>query len=292
MTRIQVTPLSGTIGAEISGIDVGQELSADIVDFIWQQVLEYHVVFFTHQAVITPEQQSRFGRYFGPLHTDFPSFASRREGSAEIIVFDGDKPGGRAAGWHMDATVCATPPKACILAMKTTPARGGDTMWSDTIAAYESLSPAFQSILNGMTAVHDLFTDAYRTRPGPKLDPARLPSIDVSSVGRAEHPLVRVIPETGRKCLFVNPLFTSHIKGLSEEESHLLLGYLFRTMERPEFICRRRWSVGDVAFWDNRCTLHAVVNDFGTYPRLAERVAIQGPAPIAVAPQRVPSGER
>jgi taurine dioxygenase len=284
MKHVQIKPLSGSIGAEIFGIDVTQELEPQAVEFIWNRLVEFHVIFFPRQPTMTPEQQLRFGRYFGPLHTDFPSFAARRAGSSEIIVFDGDKPGGRAAGWHTDATVSAAPPKACILAMKRTPEKGGDTMWTDTIAAYESLSPAFQRVLEGMTVVHDMFSDSYLSRPGEKLDYNRYTEIDVSKVGRAEHPLVTVIPETGKKCLFVNPLFTSHIKGLNESESGLILDFLFQRMVRPDFVCRRHWEVGDIAFWDNRCTMHAVVNDFGSFKRLAERVSIQGDVPMGVSP--------
>ena len=127
-----------------------------------------------------------------------------------------------------------------------------------------------QMMLDGLTAVHDVLAAQLGGRSEVRMDP------DYSNVSRAEHPVVRIHPETGEKCLFINPFFTSHIKELSPGESGAILGYLFSVIERPEFVCRWRWQKGDVAFWDNRCTMHAAVDDYGAAPRLAERVCIKG----------------
>ena len=151
-------------------------------------------------------------------------------------------------------------------------------MWADLTAAYESLSETMRGILDELTAVHDVLADGQRSRA--ECDSKASMKLDYSNVSRARHPVVRVHPETGRKCLFINPFFTSHIDGLNSGESAALLQYLFSVIQRPEFICRRRWEKGDVAFWDNRCTMHAAVDDYGAAPRLAERVCIKGDVPF------------
>jgi taurine dioxygenase len=267
MRDVEVKPLSGTIGAEIRGLDISLDQSSETIDFIRRQLLEFHVIFFPQQR-ITTEEQIAFGRCFGELEDHYPSITARDEARPEITYFDGSKSNGRARIWHTDATVSAAPPMGGILLMKETPKRGGDTMWADLTAAYESLSPLMQATLDEMTAVHDV----HAKRHGLNLD--------YSNVSRAEHPVVRIHPETGRKCLFINPFFTSHIKGLSAGESEALLQYLFSVIERPEFVCRWRWGKGDVAFRDNRCTMHAAVDDYGAAPRLAERVCIRGEVPF------------
>lgn len=276
-----IKPLSGTIGAEIHGIEIAKPISSEAIDCIRKAVLEYHVVFFPHQSPISPERHIEFGRCFGQLQLNYQSFSSRLEGHPEIVLFDGSKPNGRAGLWHTDITLAAKPPMGCIMYMKELPERGGDTMWADLCAAHDALSPKMQEILAGMTAVHDMFSVEYRTRPGG-FDPRDVKEIDYSKVSKAEHPVVRVHPESGRRCLFINPLFTSHIVGLATEESHLLLSYLFTHMQQSEFICRRHWSKGDVAFWDNRCTMHRGVNDFGEGRRVVHRVCIEGDAPLGV----------
>ena len=267
MRDVEVKPLSGTIGAEIRGLDISLDQSSETIDFIRRQLLEFHVIFFPQQR-ITTEEQIAFGRCFGELADHYPSITARDEARPEITYFDGSKSNGRARIWHTDATVSAAPPMGGILLMKETPKRGGDTMWADLTAAYESLSPLMQATLDEMTAVHDVHAERHGL------------NLDYSNVSRAEHPVVRIHPETGRKCLFINPFFTSHIKGLSAGESEALLQYLFSVIERPEFVCRWRWGKGDVAFWDNRCTMHAAVDDYGAAPRLAERVCIRGEVPF------------
>lgn len=280
MEDVYIKPLCGTIGAEIHGIKLAQSLSGEAIALIRQAVLDYHVVFFPQQSALTPERHIEFGRCFGKLQTNYQSFSSTLEGHPEVVFFDGSRPNGRPAIWHTDVTLSATPPMGCIMYMKELPERGGDTMWADLCAAYDALSPKLQGILADMTAVHDMFSGEYRTRAG--FDPRDIKEIDYSRVSKAEHPVVRVHPESGRKCLFINRLFTSHIVGLHQEESLLLLNYLFAHMEQPEFICRRSWSKGDVAFWDNRCTMHRAVNDFGAGRRVVHRVCIEGDGPFGV----------
>jgi len=274
---IKIRPLSGTIGAEILGLDISRAPSLPTTEFIRRQLLEYHLLFFPRQN-LTTEQQIDFGRCFGELEDHYPSFTARQEGRPEITCFDGSKNNGRARIWHTDATISHAPPMGGILLMREKPDRGGDTMWSDLTAAYESLSPMMQGIVDSMIAVHDVLADGPSSRADDD-SKARM-KLDYSDVSSARHPLVRVHPETGRKCLFINPFFTSRIDGLDPGESAALLEYLFSVIQRPEFICRWRWEQGDVAFWDNRCTMHAAVDDYGTAARIAERVCIRGDVPF------------
>jgi taurine dioxygenase len=279
MQDIRLTPLSGTIGAEIHGIDLSQDLDEERVQIIRNTLLEYHVVFFPNNAPISIERQVAMGRCFGELQTSFPSFVRKLDGHPEVLRVDGSRV--RATKWHTDVTVADMPPMGCIFNMVDPPQRGGDTMWSDMCAAFDALSETMQNFLEKLRAVHDMTTDEYRSRPG-NFDIRHSSSIDFSHVPSAEHPVIRVHPESGRKGLFVNPLFTSHIVGLTPAESSHLLDYLFSHMERPEFIVRRRWSRNDVAFWDNRTTMHKAVNDYGTSPRLAYRICIKGDLPYGV----------
>jgi taurine dioxygenase len=278
MEDVRVRPLSGSIGAEIVGLNISKALEPKAVDFIRRQLLEFHLLFFRGQSLSTDEQIA-FGRCFGELEDHYPSFTARRDDRPEITFFDGSKANGRARIWHTDATVSSAPPMGGILLMKEAPARGGDTMWADLTAAYESLSPMLQAILECMTAVHN----AQAARHAAETDSGAPMTLDYSNVSHAEHPVVRVHPETGRKCLFINPFFTSHIKELKPGESRALLEHLFSVIQQPQFICRWRWQTGDLAFWDNRCTMHAAVDDYGTAPRLAERICIRGDVPVGVA---------
>lgn len=281
MQNIKLKPLSGTIGAEIHGIDLSRNLDEERVQIIRKALLEYHVVFFLNNAPVSVERQIALGRCFGELQTTFPSFVSKLDGHPEVVCFDGSRLGGRASKWHTNVTVSDMPPMGCIINMIEVPHRGGDTMWSDMYAAFDALSETMQKFLEKLRAVHDMTTDEYRSRLG-NFDTSRSSSVDFSCVPSAEHPVISVHPESGRKGLFVNPLFTSHIIGLTPAESSHLLDYLFAHMERPEFTVRRHWNRNEVGFWDNRTTMHKAVNDYDNSPRLAYRISIEGDSPFGV----------
>ena len=140
-----------------------------------------------------------------------------------------------------------SPPMVSILQLLQVPATGGDTMWTNQCLVYEQLSAPLRDFLDGLTAIHVI-------------------RIGTEFTSRAEHPVVRVHPLTGRRSLYVNRLFTSHIPQLSRNESDALLEYLFRFSESPQFSCRYRWHAGDVAIWDNRVTQHYAVNDYARRP--------------------------
>jgi taurine dioxygenase len=280
MTTLTLRPLSGTIGAEIHGWDVARLPTPEVHAQIHRAVLEYKVLLFRDQPELSTQAQIAFARQFGEIETEFPSFADKPV--PEITLFDGQYANGRASIWHTDLTVADRPTAYGLLCVKRTPPRGGDTMWADTEAAFAALSPAMQQWLESRSAVHDMHSPQYAQRPGAFVVRGR-EDIDFSRVSRATHPVVRVHPETGRKCLFVNPFFTSHIVGFSSAESAALLNFLYAHMQRPEFAVRWHWTEGEVALWDNRCTMHTAVDDYGNAARIAQRVCIRGDKPVGVA---------
>jgi taurine dioxygenase len=177
------------------------------------------------------------------------------------------------AGWHSDVTFAERPPMASILRGVEIPAFGGDTMWSSCSAAYDALSAPMQRFLEGLSAVHDTAKTFSRdVYPSER-------HADAKQAPRALHPVLRTHPETGRKALFVNPAFTSHLRGLRREESAALLEFLYRHMTTPELTCRFRWEKNSLAIWDNRCTQHRVVADNLAAPRRMERVTVEGDRP-------------
>lgn len=281
MTSITMKPLSGTIGAEVLGVDLATVLSEHEKEEVRAGLLKYKVLFFPQQSEMSNKRHVELARAFGSLEDDFPSFVAHPEGFPEISVFDGAVASGRASVWHTDLSASSTPTKVGILYLKEVPDRGGDTMWADLEAAYNALSPAMQVFLDDKVAVHDLFSKERSSRPGA-FNPNGRMDIDFSRVPAAQHPVVRVHPETGRKCLFVNPFFTSHIVGLSDAESATVLTFLYSHMEKPEFIVRRHWQRGDVGMWDNRNTMHTAVDDYGEGARLAHRVCVKGDVPYGV----------
>jgi taurine dioxygenase len=263
-TSLDVRPISGTLGAEVAGVDL-----AHLDDATWDAVrrawLEHLVLFFPAQH-LSADAHVALGRRLGEpeIHPFIPKLDDTHP---EIVVLDSER-GGKADTWHTDVTFSPTPPLASILQMNVCPARGGDTMWTNQYLAYETLSPPLRDLLDGLTAVH-------------AATPFGHPEIT------AAHPAVRVHPETGRQSLFVNRTFTSHFVELRRPESDALLDYLCRWSEQPQFQCRYRWHEGSVGIWDNRCTQHYAINDYDER-RVIQRVTVLGDAPVGGAPKWPP----
>jgi alpha-ketoglutarate-dependent taurine dioxygenase len=288
-TRLDVRPLSGAIGAEIRNVDLTSDLDEQTVAEIRSLWLRHRVVFFPGQH-LTADQHTAFGRRFGeltPAHPVIPGIDGHPEvfeidytKSREMYAAYGDvnRPNRQGVSWHTDVTFVERPPTGSILSAVVIPPSGGDTMWSNQVAAYEALSPAMRGFLDGLTAVHDgkaQFGELLKRRDGDgewegevydRLEPV-------------EHPVVRTHPETGERSLFVNAGFTSHIKNLSADESAHLLSFLYAHSTKPDFTVRYHWTAGDVAFWDNRTTQHSVVGDFGSQHRVIQRITLRGDRP-------------
>jgi taurine dioxygenase len=251
----EVRPISGALGAEVRGAHL-----ARLDDAQWSALrelwLEHLVLFFPGQHLSHAEHVA-LGRRFGEIEIH-PFIPKVSDAFPEIVVLDSDQ-GARADTWHTDVTFSPTPPMASILSMVVCPRRGGDTLWTNQYLAYETLSAPLRDLVDGLTAVHHAA-------------PFGHPEI------RAEHPAVRIHPETGRRALYVNRTFTSHFKEMRRQESDALLRMLCDWSEQPSFQCRYAWSKGAVGIWDNRCTMHFAINDYRD-TRIIQRVTVLGDAP-------------
>jgi taurine dioxygenase len=278
--HISIRPLTGALGAEIDGVDLTQPLDEETFDEIHQAWLDNLVIFFRDQKV-TPEQLIAFGRRFGELHIH--PFIPNLDGYPEIIKLQSapDGPGTMAYQsntWHTDLTYEAIPPMASILRAIEVPEAGGDTMWNNLYAAYDALSDRMKTFVDGMTAIHYIA----KSMPADFLEQPW----SAKQVGRfhevtppVEHPVVRTHPETGRKCLFVNRNFTSHLKDLHRVESDAVLAYLLEHIEQAEFQVRFHWANDSIAMWDNRCTQHYAIVDYASQ-RTMHRVTVCGDRPV------------
>jgi taurine dioxygenase len=272
--HIDVQRYGGGLGAGVGGVDLSAPLGPALVGEIRRAWLEHMVLFFRDQA-LAPEEQLRFARHFGSSMERLP-FIRTLPDHDEVQVTS-TNPARRPelfTDWHTDVTWKPVPTLGTVLCCIETPAGCGDTMWSNQCAAFDALSPAMQSWLTGLTAVHD----PLKPQLHPPADGRALAGLAKAreSMPPVEHPLVARHPETGRSILYVNRLFTSHVTQLARAESDAVLAFLFTHCERPEFQCRLQWAPGTVAFWDNRCTMHKVIDDFWPRARRMHRVAING----------------
>jgi taurine dioxygenase len=252
----QVTRLSGSLGAEVNGVDLS---NADqlMVDQIRALLNEHMVLFFPDQQ-LDPGRHVGLGRFFGELE-GHPHLKNPVEGYPEIFQLNASE-GGVADEWHTDITFQEQPALMSILKMVKCPETGGDTMWTNLCQAYAELSPPMQALCDDITALHDAL---------PHNRPDKM----------AVHPVVRVHPDSGNKALYVNEHFTRRIVEMNATESNALLNYLTGWVKNPRFTVRYRWRENTIAMWDNRCTQHFVLNDF-VGERIIQRVTIMGDEPI------------
>lgn len=270
--RLRVQPISPHIGAEVRGIDLSQPLSPEQLQDIRDAWADWMVLVFRDQR-LDREAHKRFGRNFGRLHVH-PMHHGRPDQDPEILVVKTTAKSAYTAGegWHTDVTCDPIPPLGSMLYITETPeCGGGDTLFADMYMAFEMLSPPMQQFLEGLTAVHDgalPYVGSYGSTPPEGGYP------------RSEHPVVVRHPDTGRKVLYVNSGFTTHIKGLQRWESRALLDTLFGLLQRePKLHCRVSWEPGTLTLWDNRCTQHQAVWDYFPYSRYGERVSVVGDQP-------------
>jgi alpha-ketoglutarate-dependent taurine dioxygenase len=283
---LDVELLSASIGAVIRGLDL-RDLDDATVAAVRRVWLDRKVVFFPAQH-LTPDEHIAFARRFGEPtegHPVIPGVKGHPEvfeidytASRELYAAYGDvSTRSRGVSWHTDVTFVERPPLGSILRAVEVPEAGGDTQFSDQVAAFASLSPVLQDFLSGLTAVHD-----GRAQFKGILDlvgEGRWEGETLTALEPTEHPVVRTHPETGARSLFVNPGFTSHIVGLTRAESDAVLAFLYEHAVQPEHTVRYHWGAGDVGFWDNRATQHAVVGDFGDAHRVIQRVTLRGDEP-------------
>ncbi|WP_413615392.1 TauD/TfdA family dioxygenase [Halomonas cupida] len=286
---ITVQKLSGHIGAEISGLDLAHLGGQDFKTL--------HALFLEHQVLVlrdqhlTRDQHIAVGHRFGELHIHpmakgpegypeiFPIEAGRNSSNDPKAIRSG-KQAVNGGHWHSDVSCDTEPPLGSVLYLREVPDVGGDTLFTSGYAAYNALSPAMQTFLEGLTAVHS-GEATYRLHYGnqPAQDRSRFGVRSDKPYPEAVHPVVRTHPETGRKSLFVNRGFTREIAELGHAESQALLELLYRHLETPEFQVRVRWSPNTVALWDNRSTQHRAIFDYAGQKRRGERVTIKGDRP-------------
>ena len=266
--QIDVEPLTPTIGALVSGVDLTQPVDDALLSEIHTAWMEHLVLFFRAQPM-SPDQHLAFGRRFGELHIH-PA-APYAQDTPELMVIHTDKDSFRNNGerWHSDVSADEEPPMGSLLHIHQVPSRGGDTSWSNMYAAYEALSPTMQTLLDPLTA---LYASDYSGQYGDHQPQRESP--------QAVHPVVRTHPVTKQKALFVNEVFTRRINELSREESRAVLDFLFDHVKNINFQCRFQWEADSVALWDNRCTQHMAVWDYYPESRSGIRVTIRGDRPF------------
>jgi taurine dioxygenase len=277
---LRIEPVTGAIGAEISGIDLSDDLSDAMIGDLRRALLDHLVIFFRDQA-ITPEQHKAFGRRFGELHIH--PITAPMAGHPEIIevIKEPDETINWGDNWHTDLTALAAPPMGSILYAKEVPPFSGDTQFGNMYLAYETLSPSLRRFVSGLTCLHSQKAASYQS--GFKAMANR----EEASESSAEHPLVRTHPETGKKALFLPWPGWGRIVELSPAESEAMLKLLREHADNPDFACRFRWRKHSLAFWDNRCTRHRATADyfyaqrgFPPHRRHLHRVSIQGDRPV------------
>jgi len=268
---LKIAPVTPTIGAEVSGVDLAQALDQETEDRIYDALMKHLVLFFRDQD-LSPQAQFEFATRFGapvephPVYPHLPGFDR-----VTLLENDGDRPPD-TDDWHTDLTFQREPPFLAVLHAIEVPETGGDTLWANMYAAYDTLPADVQSLVAKSSAVHDMgaFRNDYL---GESLDVDAL-NAAMSSIGSAVHPMAPVHPVTGKRLLFVNRSFTQQVVGLQRAESDRLLQYLFSHMDTPNIQVRFRWQKGSVAIWDNRTTQHYAVADYLPAYRRMHRVII------------------
>jgi taurine dioxygenase len=264
---VNIVPLEGLLAAQVEGVNIANLSDAEF-GVIHRALLAHSVVVLRGQN-FTPRQQVDFSKRFGAVEIrplgGKPSApapdGSRLPDELVQIIYEGGK-GLSTDMWHSDASYLAAPPALTMATLRVQPGAGGDTMFASQYAAYDGLSDAFRAMLRTETATHR--------------DPR-------SDAPEKQHPVVITHPETGRPSLFVNPMFTTRVDQLGDDESSAVLRLLFAHQVKPEFVYRHAWQPGDLVIWDNRCTLHYAIKDYGPARRVLHRTTVIGAKPVAAA---------
>ncbi len=269
--RLSVSPLTCTIGAEIEGVDLREALSDEVIAEIRRALVTWKVIFFRDQDV-TQAQHIAFGRRFGEVEVH----PAARDGSAnpEILrLHTGPDLRGQADAWHSDVSWRERPPLGSILIGRVIPEVGGDTLFSDMVAAYEGLSPAMKAWVCTLICRHDAVTHA--RQQGKTLEEFQ------KEFPAPEHPVVRTLPETGQRALYVNRgVVAKRILGLSPKESDWLVEHLSAQASNPEYQCRFRWRKNSIAFWHDASCQHFGTANYFPAVRQMERVTVMGDKPF------------
>ena len=270
-----IKPFAPNLGAVITNVDLSNDINDAELKGIRDAFHKFQVLFFQNQSEISPENHIKLGRCFGDLHIH-PA-APKMKNYPQIFEINTDKNSKIANGaedFHSDVSCDIEPPLGTMLQLHILPECGGDTMFANMYMAYEALSNPMQKFLSDLKASHEsehFYRGRYKTESNSE-SKTEYPS--------AIHPVIRTHPETGKKAIFVNKFFTTRILGLEPQESKFILDFLFSHIEKTEFQIRYRWNKNDMAFWDNRCTIHKALWDYFPNERKGRRVTIKGDIPF------------
>ncbi|GAA2973537.1 TauD/TfdA dioxygenase family protein [Actinokineospora diospyrosa] len=281
-TEVSVVKLGSNIGARIDGVRLGGDLSAETVAAIRAALLANKVIFFRGQEHLDDAGQLAFGSLLGEVTLAHPTV--RGVVNPQVLPIDSEY--GKANSWHTDVTFVDRVPSVSILRAITLPPYGGNTVWANTVAAYESLPLSLKALVDGLWAVH---TNAYDY--AANIDELRIGGVDVkteqyraefqSDLYETEHPVVRVHPETGERSLLLGH-FVKRLIGVSSVESQILFQLLQNRVTRLENTVRWHWQDGDVAIWDNRATQHYAIADYDDQARRLHRITLAGDVPVSI----------
>lgn len=272
-----VKKAAGALGAYVSDVKLADfARDSELFAALRAAAVEHEVLFLRDQDV-SPQTFQQFARCFGPVlgHAAYPTLADAAD--VQILESTAEKPS-KIEVWHSDMTFSVEPPSFTLLHGQIIPEFGGDTLWASATAALQALSAPMREFVAALNAVHD-FRHGFQESLAEPGGAERLAG-SIAANPPVEHPLVRTHPETGRQAIYVNALFTTHIKGLTRLESDELLKFLYQHVVTEEFTVRLNWSPNTLAVWDNRSTQHKPVNDFFPQHRLMHRVTICGDRPV------------
>jgi taurine dioxygenase len=280
-SQLTIEPVAGALGASVTGIDLTEATETAQLDDLRQALADHLVVFLPEQDLSLDDLERVTDLLGGRDVTPFVDPLEDRPFVIRVIKEPNDALN-FANAWHSDLSYLPTPPAYTLLHAWDVPAFGGDTVWSNQYLAYETLSGGLRTTLDGLRAVHSAGM-AYGT--GGLLDQFK----DFSSMAIAPseeayaehvHPAVAVHPVTGRRALYLNPVYTTRFEGWTKEEAHALLAHLHRHSINENFTCRLRWSAKTLAIWDNRCVMHNALNDYAGVRREMYRTSVKGSAPV------------
>jgi len=284
---IEIRPVAGSFAAEVLGADLAANDDATFAAV--RKALFDHGVIVLRDQELPPEAQVAFSRRFGTVEGRRPSASDKvlMKGLPEITLLSNRRENGALIGnadagryWHSDQSFQEKPNLATLVYAVEIPEEGGDTLFADLVGAFETLPAALGRRIEGRRAAHT-FAKHYhaimaRGSTRPPLTPEQL-----AELKEIWHPVVRTLPESGRKSLFINPGHTTRIGGMDEAESLALLDKLFAHCLRPENVYRHRWRLRDAVFWDNRAVMHkAETYDMSRYTRHMYRTSIHGDVPV------------
>jgi len=279
----RIRKVAGNIGGEVLDFKLSPDIAPETLADLTAALVAHKVLFFRGQTHLDDNAHQAFGARLGKTvaHPTVPA----RTGT-KLFELDASKGGGRADSWHTDVTFVDAFPKFSVLRGVTIPAYGGDTVWANTVLAYERLPAQLKQLADQLWAVHSNDYDYGADRVEVEAERLRHHrNVFVSAVFEAEHPVVHVHPVSGKRALLLGH-FVKKLVGLSTAESARIFEILQNRVTRLENTVRWSWQQDDVAIWDNRSTQHFAINDYGDQPRLVRRVTVHGDTAVSVDGRR------